>query len=107
MLNINKNSSRVLVTTVGPWSSRVGSDTMSSLMSKYGAKNVAAMYIRADKSDSVSASRYFHIIEGRVMKSILHRDISTGEEFEINKMCGANVSGDEAAEKARYISFST
>lgn len=75
------NKKRVLVTTVGPWSSREGSDTMSALMSQYGAEYVAAMYIRAAKSDSRSASRYFHIIEGRVMKSILHRRIPTCKEL--------------------------
>ena len=70
---------RVLVTTVGPWSSTDGSDTMSSLMSEYGAENVASIYIRAAKSDSRSASRYFQIFEGRVMRSIFRGNIHTGE----------------------------
>lgn len=97
---------RVLVTTVGAWSSRVGSDTMSSLMLGYGAENVAAMYIRADKSDSKSASRYFHIMEGRVMKSILHPFISTGEEFRPEDVVIAESSDEQSAEKARYSTFS-
>ena len=96
------NNKRVLVTTVGPWSSRVGSDTMSILMSQYGADKVASLYIRATKSDSKSASRYFQIFEGRVMESVLKRRVRTGAE----QIIGEQTESDEAsAEKARYSSF--
>lgn len=105
-MSIESRKPRVLVTTVGAWSSRVGSDTMSSLMQEYGTENVAAMYIRADKSDSKSASRYFHIMEGRVMKSILHPSISTGEEFRPEDVVITETSDDQDAEKARYSTFS-
>lgn len=98
-----KNRKRVLVTTVDPWSSKVGADTMSSLMSQYGAENVAALNIRAAKSDSKSACRYFHILEGRVMKSVFNRSIKTGEEY-LPSESGVE-SGDETAENARYRSF--
>ena len=72
------SSYKVLVTTIGAWSSKTGGDTMSTLMSQYGAENVAALYIRANPSDSKSASTYFQIIEGRVLKSIFKKDINTG-----------------------------
>lgn len=94
------------MTTVGPWSSKVGSDTMSSLMSQYGADDVAAIYIRATKSDSCSASRYFHILEGRVMKSILHAGVITGEEFRPKDIDINKASDDETAEATRYSDFS-
>ena len=97
------NSKRVLVTTVDPWSSKVGADTMSSLMSQYGAEHVAALNIRAAKSDSKSACRYFHILEGRVMKSVFNRSIKTGEEYLPSE--SRIESGDEIAENARYRSF--
>lgn len=97
------NKKRVLVCTVETWSNKVGLDTMPSLMSQYGAENVAALNIRAAKSDSKSACRYFHILEGRVMKSIFNRSIKTGEEY-LPSESGAE-SGDEMAEKARYRSF--
>lgn len=96
---------RVLVTTVGAWSDKSGSDTMSALMQDYGAENVAALYIRADKSDSRVASRYFHIMEGRVMKSILHPSIQTGEEFRPEDVRISEVSEDESAEENRYSKF--
>lgn len=105
-MNNNIRKPKVLVTTVGSWSSRSGSDTMSSLMQKYGAENVAALYIRADKSDSKSASRYFQIMEGRVMKSILHPSIVTGEEFRPENIMVTELSADQEAEKARYSLFS-
>lgn len=98
----NKNK-RVLVTTVDPWSSKVGADTMSSLMSQYGAESVASINIRATKSDSPSASRYFHILEGRVMKSVFDRGIVTGEEYSPEDV--VEVSNDEIAESTRYSNF--
>lgn len=97
---------RVLVTTVGAWSSRNGSDTMSSLMHEYGSENVAAIYIRADKSDSKSASRYLHIIEGRVIKSILHPSVTTCEEYRPGDVCITKSSDEQLAEKVRYSVFS-
>lgn len=97
---------RVLVTTVGPWSSTDGSDTMSSLMSENGAENVAALYIRAAKSDSKSASRYFQIFEGRVMRSIFRGNIHIGEEFKPQDVVITESSNDQATEKARYGFFS-
>lgn len=96
---------RVLVTTVGAWSDKSGSDTMSALMQDYGAENVAALYIRADKSDSRVASRYFHIMEGRVMRSILHPSIQTGEEFRAEDVRTSEISEDESAEENRYSKF--
>lgn len=79
---------------------------MSSLMQEYGAENVAALYIRADKSDSKAASRYFHIMEGRVMKSILHPSLTTGEEFRPEDVIITDSSEDQNAENARYSVFS-
>lgn len=98
--------SRVLVATVGAWSSRIGSDSMSSLMKDYGPDRVAALYIRADKSDSTSASRYFHIFEGRVMMSIFRGNIQTGEEFKPQDVVITESSDEQAIEKARYNFFS-
>lgn len=59
----------------------VGSDTMSSLVAAFSPENVASLSIRASKSNSKVAGRYFHIIEGRVIKSILHPSIITAEAY--------------------------
>lgn len=59
----------------------MGSDTFSSLLKGYNKEKLACLYIRANKSDSPVCNHYFQIIEGRVMKSILHRKMQTGFEY--------------------------
>ena len=93
---------RVLVTTVPSWSSRGGSDTMSSLMMDYGADNVASLYIRADKSDSPAASRYFHIFENAVLKSIIYRGVKTGVSFQPEDIKIDESTSEMETEKATY-----
>lgn len=94
---------RVLVSTVGAWSDSVGSNTMSELFREYDRDKLACLYIRADISDSAICCRYFHIFEGRVMKSILKRGMTTGEEYFLGKRI--KDSNDLNEEKARYDSF--
>ena len=101
-MNQEKSKPRVLVTSVPSWSSRGGSDTMSSLMKDYGSENVAALYIRADKSDSHSASKYFHIFENAVMKSIFKRGIKTGESFRPEDISIDDSTFEIESEKATY-----
>ena len=72
---------KILVNTVDAWSGQVGSDTMSSLLSSFDSKDVASINIRARKSDSTVAGSYFHILEGRVIKSIFRPSIETGEKY--------------------------
>ena len=91
---------RVLVCTVGAWSNSVGSNTMSELFRDYPKDKLACLYIRSDKSDSDSCCRYFHIYEGRVMKSIFHRQIKTGEEYLLNGSYEGEADLQE--ERARY-----
>ena len=96
-------NNNILVSTVGPWSESVGANTMSELFRDYDKGSIACLYIRADISDSPSCQRYFHIYEGRVMKSILKRGIVTGEEYRLGEM--ANASKDIESEKARYNTY--
>ncbi len=100
-----KTLPRVLVTSVPSWSSKTGSDTFSSLFQEYDAEKVAALYIRADKSDSPNASRYFHIFEGRVLKSIYKRHIITGEEFSPIQVDVNICENEELSENRRYGKF--
>ncbi len=100
-----KSLPRVLVTSVPSWSSKTGSNTFSSLFQEYDARRVAALYIRADKSDSPNASRYFHIIEGRVLKSIYKRHITTGEDFSPVYVDVNLCEEEEKSEAIRYNRF--
>ncbi len=100
---MSNNTPRVLVSTVGAWSDSVGSNTMSELFREYDKDKLACLYIRADMSDSSSCKRYFHIYEGRVMKSILKRRMATGEEYTLGESNKSTADLDE--EKARYNSY--
>ena len=77
---IEKAPLRILFSTVGQWSD-IGSDTWSMLLSNYDKSKVASLYLRAIKSKSPRCNRYFHIYEERIIKSILHPCIQTGEEY--------------------------
>ena len=101
---MSNNTPRVLVSTVGAWSDSVGSNTMSELFKEYPKDKLACLYIRADMSDSASCRRYFHIYEGRVMKSIVKRRMATGEEYTLGE-CNKSMTADLDEEKARYDSF--
>ncbi len=96
---------RVLATSVSSWSSKTGSDTLSSLFQTYDSEKVAALYIRADKSDSTRASRYFHIFEGQVVNSIFKRNVITGEEFRPEQVDVYDTNFTEKAETKRYNLF--
>ena len=100
---MSNNTSRVLVSTVGAWSDSIGSNTMSELFREYDKDKLACLYIRADMSDSAACRRYFHIYEGRVMKSIFKWGIATGEEYTLGKYNKSTEDLDE--EKARYNSY--
>lgn len=100
---MNQNISRVLVSTVGAWSDYVGANTMSEFFKDYDKDKLASLYIRANISDSLSCKKYFHIYEGRVLKSIFKRNTKTGEEYTIGKQLTVNTDIDE--EIARYNKF--
>ena len=100
---MNNNSPRVLVSTVGAWSDSVGSNTMSELFREYDKEKLACLYIRADRSNSASCRHYFHIFEGRVIKSIFKRTMATGEEYWLDGL--ENKSTDLDVEKARYDKY--
>ena len=92
------NPVKILVNTVDAWSGQVGSDTMSSLLSSFDSKDVASINIRARKSDSTVAGSYFHILEGRVIKSIFRPSSETGEKY--LPQSGAE-NGEELAQETR------
>ena len=97
------NYHKILVCTVGAWSDSVGSNTMSELFRDYSKDELACLYIRSNRSDSESCHRYFHIFEGRVMKSIFHRKIVTGEEYGLRD--ARTETNEQADEKARYDKY--
>lgn len=98
-----QKSLKVLVSTVGAWSDSVGSNTMSEFFKYYDKDKLASLYIRANISDSPSCKRYFHILEGRIIKSIFKRNIETSEEYTTDGQLIVNHDLDE--ESARYAKY--
>ncbi len=90
---------RVLVISVGAWSSKGGS-TWPSLLKCYDSENVANICIRDDYPDSDVASRYFNISENRVLKSIFNKDVKTGKEIKTQK--SSEIDQDLKAHNERY-----
>lgn len=106
MDNSRKELPRTLVITVSGWSNSVGSDTMSTLFSHYDPDKLASLYIRAEISDSPVCYRYFHIIEGRVIRSVFNRREQTGEAYFTNTLSFDNKSSEELEnERAFYARF--
>lgn len=96
---------RVLITTVSGWSKSVGSDTMSTLFSKYDDSKLASLYIRSELSDSPVCHRYFHFFERRIIKSIINRKIATGEEYYTSESEVCDETEALKKEKAFYSKF--
>lgn len=94
------NNKHILVSSVSPWSDSIGSDTMTSLLSQFLPEQVSSINIRAQRSDSMVADRYFHILERRVVKSILHPSLVTGEAYAAGDANGN--SSEQEAEKKLY-----
>lgn len=97
------NKKRILTTSIIPWSELSGSDTVSKLLDGYGAENVASIYVRGYDPTSKSCDRYFRINEASVLKSILIRNIKTGEE---KKRREAKKAKQDETENKRYRFFS-
>lgn len=72
---------RLLVTSVSAWSRRNGDDTMPTLLKEYDPEKVRGLYLRAEQSDYCCAKQFYHIFEGRLIRSIWNRHIKTGEVF--------------------------
>ena len=97
---------RVLIVSVSGWSDSVGSDTMSTLFSQYEKDKLASLYVRAELSDSPVCQRYFHILEGRIIKSLWNRKIKTGEAYHYDTLAkGKSDSVELSQERALYSKF--
>lgn len=71
---------RILVTSIPSWNQKTGSDTLSSLFASFDSSDLSNIYISGDIPDSPVCSRYFHIDEISVVKSVIKRNIKSGKE---------------------------
>ena len=78
---------------------------MASLVKDFDAANLACLYIRADKSDSPVCSRYYHIYEQRVIKSIFDRQLKTGEIFSVTDESSLKETDTEYQDEVKRYKF--
>ena len=97
----------ILVSNIPAWSKASGSDTMSSLLEGYDKDKLACLYVKADVSDSPVCDRYFHIIESRVVRSVLKKGIETGEEYNLSSLVSplSTDNSEQLEENKRINSF--
>lgn len=100
MLQIKER--RLLVTSVSAWSRRNGDDTMPTLLKEYDPEKVRGLYLRAEQSDYCCAKQFYHIFEGRLIRSIWNRHIKTGEVFSPFDTTHAVQQKDLTEEKKLY-----
>ena len=86
---------RILVFTVPSWNSRVGANSWATFLDKYDIEKIAALYLRDEVPDSPVCSRYFHISENKIIKSVLKRWMKTGNEV---IPCADDSDGEDLAE---------
>lgn len=86
---------QILVTSIPSWNQKTGSDTFSSLFASFDSKTMANIYIVGGSPDSPVCSRYFHINEMSVVKSVLNPHVQTGCEVERSK--------EETQKEAVYV----
>lgn len=95
---------RILVTTIPAWSQRTGSNTFAALLENMEDAQIANLYVRAELPDSPVCCRYFQILEGAVVKTVLNRSIKTGRE--VQRCSTSHPDSDELkSEKSRYSYF--
>lgn len=94
---------KILVTSIPAWSKSTGYDSFSTLFEGNKKHEIANLYMRAELPDSEVCSRYFRILEGKVVKSVFRRNIITGSCVTVGT---SNVTCAElSAEKKRYAFF--
>lgn len=76
---------RILITSIPSWNQTTGSNTFSSLFESFDSNDLANIYISGQLPDSNVCSRYFHIDEMEVVKSVFKRNLSTGREVMASK----------------------
>lgn len=98
---------RILTSTIPAWSQRSGANTLSAILSlipKETGVEIANIFCRAETPDSPVASRYFQILEGRVVRSVLSRSVPTGRELAPEER-RPDADKELASETSRYATF--
>lgn len=77
----HKKPKRLLVASVDAWTHKNGNNTIPTLLKGYDPNMVRGLYLRAELTDYCCAKFFYHIFEGRLIRSIWDRKLKTGEVF--------------------------
>lgn len=77
---------RVLITSIPCWNQKTGSNTLSSLFESFDRSCLANIYIGSDFPDSKVCGRYFGLREWDVVRSVLKRNLKTGDEVFVQEV---------------------
>lgn len=94
---------RVLTFSIPCWNNRSGSDTLSNLFDGYDNNSIANIYFKTDIPNSKVCTKYFCVMEDKVIKSIFNRKIETGKEIKAEDCTKKHIASEsEIKEKKRY-----
>lgn len=71
---------KVLVVGINPWIDNTGINTLINFFDGWDKESIAHIYTRAKLPNTHMCDKFFRISEPKVMKSLLKRNIKTGEE---------------------------
>lgn len=71
---------KVLVVGINPWIDNTGINTLINFFDGWDKNSIAHIYTRAKLPNTHMCDKFFRISEPKVMKSLLKRNIKTGEE---------------------------
>ncbi len=99
---------KILLCTVEAWSKNNATSTaftLSELIKDYPANDLAALYIRDEVADSPVCSQYFKISEQKVIKSVFHPSIKTGEKIILGQLTTETDNNDLIISQTRYKKY--
>lgn len=100
----NKEFPRVLISTNTAWSQWSGANTFATLFQDFPNEKIANIYTKADLPDSKVCSRYFRILESKVLKSIFKPSLTTGNEVSVHSS-NSQQQEEARSEHKRYAYF--
>ena len=71
---------KVLVVGINPWIDNTGINTLINFFDGWDKNAIAHIYTRAKLPNTHMCDKFFRISEPKVMKSVIKRNIKTGEE---------------------------
>lgn len=76
----NLDFPKVLVVGINPWIDNTGINTLINFFDGWDKESIAHIYTRAKLPNTHMCDKFFRISEPKVMKSVIKRNIKTGEE---------------------------